>query len=54
MDFYQSQDNYILRKGEHSLWCNRVNGNLKIRAGKQHDACKLMTVYFRKYVSFCL
>ena len=35
MDFYRSQDNYILRKGEHSLWCNRVNGNLKIRAGKQ-------------------
>lgn len=31
MDFYRTQDNYILRKGEHSLWCNRVNGNLKIR-----------------------
>ncbi|XP_028414935.1 phosphatidylinositide phosphatase SAC2-like [Dendronephthya gigantea] len=37
MDFYDTHNTYILRKGKTSLWCNRVNGNLQVRPDSDID-----------------
>ena len=33
MELFQSQDNFIIVNGTHSLWCNRQDGRLQARIG---------------------
>lgn len=37
MELFSTSDYYIIRQGEHSLWCSRKTGHLEPRIGMNVD-----------------
>ena len=34
MELFEEKDYYIIRNGDHALWCSRIDGSFSARTGK--------------------